>query len=291
VKLPDFKKFERLNSLRTRMGISPNTFGEMKTIVIKASSMSYDELKALSTVGIEVELDQVSVLADGTLAYKDKRVLLHIRDVSDHGRSYSDPRFHFANCETLRKMRSNNRFDRYVVATNDSGVFRLFFSSTRKEVPKKLDVCQNCLEFFSYNGFLGTDEQFQRKRAVNSFSISEFFEKYPKSLHAEVPRYTDKTAPRNEYTSDFEVVSRQIKVNRGWQCEAPGCGIVLSDPQHRRYLHAHHVNGLKYDNANGNLKLYCVHCHSNQFQHSHMKPMANDALFQLIRNQLLAKVR
>lgn len=44
-----------------------------------------EEINRLAREGIEIPLDQVNVLPDGTLAYKNQRVVLYIRDVKHFG--------------------------------------------------------------------------------------------------------------------------------------------------------------------------------------------------------------
>ena len=41
----------------------------------------------------------------------------------------------------------------------------------------------------------------------------------------------------------------------------------------QRYLHVHHINGLKYENNDENLKAVCVHCHALEPSHGHVTAM------------------
>ncbi len=41
----------------------------------------------------------------------------------------------------------------------------------------------------------------------------------------------------------------------------------------QRYLHVHHMNGLKNENSDKNLKAVCVHCHALEPSHSHITAM------------------
>ena len=66
-----------------------------------------------------------------------------------------------------------------------------------------------------------------------------------------------------------------------WEYRDPwrALGILLGaaaqhqSPSRRRFLHAHHVNGLKWDNSVENLRALCIRCHSDQPMHSHIKAM------------------
>jgi len=78
MKLPDFYKSAPLNDLRERMGIPKNVFGTLN-VAISAARLTPDELNRLyEGDGLEVGFDEVNVHADGTLIYKNARVLLYI---------------------------------------------------------------------------------------------------------------------------------------------------------------------------------------------------------------------
>lgn len=64
-----------------------------------------------------------------------------------------------------------------------------------------------------------------------------------------------------------------------YRCEQIKCGIDLSVPDNQRFLHAHHVNADKSDNHPKNIKLLCIRCHADEFQHSHMKENPDYAIF------------
>ena len=83
--------------------------------------------------GIEIALDDLSDSAEfgGLLGYKGAQVLLYIREQKKrqldgiHEDPSSGPRYHVASCRTLRRMRTLDRFGRYVVTNDVSGTFRL----------------------------------------------------------------------------------------------------------------------------------------------------------------------
>src|SRR3989442_3168619 len=114
MKLPNFFGNAGLNELRFLMQATDN--GDFR--VSAPRFITREELVRLATDGIDVTADRIEVLPDGTLGFKGIRVLVYIRDVADYGRyeESSKPRFHFANCRTLQKMRQQLRFERYVVA-------------------------------------------------------------------------------------------------------------------------------------------------------------------------------
>ena len=79
--------------------------------------LTFAELEQLATDGKDVSIDEVVVLEDGTLSYKDSRVLVYIRDFSQDGGRHWVPRIHIgrlqdaataATAEPLRPLRSDH---------------------------------------------------------------------------------------------------------------------------------------------------------------------------------------
>jgi len=283
MKLPNFLDFERFLRLKRAMGIPPNQLGSVRAIDLRPGKADSKEIKQLATEGLEVDITDVVPLEDGTLSYKDRRVLLYIRDVSQYGGQYSDPKFHFSNCAKLQEMRASLRIGRYVIASRDDGLFFLHYITNGRRTEKKLDVCQKCLSYIRFNGFNFSMPSEDRYEAVKKFSISDFFERYPKSLHTHTPAYTDKTAPTNDYSKDFSTISSRYRQQKDWRCER--CAIDLSDDNLRRFLHVHHINGEKSQNHDTNLEALCVCCHSLEPMHSHMKAMLQYREFEPVWRQ------
>ena len=69
------------------------------------------------------------------------------------------------------------------------------------------------------------------------------------------------------YARDWDKIARRFKEKRHWRCEQ--CYLNLADD--RRYLHAHHVDGDRANNAIANLKALCIRCHAAQPLHEHIK--------------------
>src|SRR3954463_3777323 len=115
MKLPDFTKFEPLNGLKGRMSIPRDVYGSF-SLSIDRNHLTIAELDLLTSgEGIDVSFDELTILPDGTLAYKDSRVLLYIRDIHVYGGRDGEPRYHLSNCTTLRDMTEKGRFERYIV--------------------------------------------------------------------------------------------------------------------------------------------------------------------------------
>lgn len=290
MKLPNFLTFEPFRDAKRSMGIREDKLGDLTAIIVATTGLPLEKLQALSNGGLDIEsLDEVKVNSDGTLSdeKQTKRVLLYIRDVSGYGFFQSDPRFHFANCQTLQEMRTNSRFGRYVIATKDDGEFTVYVGNSKTETNKRLQVCKNCLDCLKFEGYDRNWPRSKRNSAVSNFEITKFFELYPKSLHHDTPDFTEITAPRNLYHEDFTILSRQLRSERGWRCEAIACGVVLLKAEHQKYLHVHHIDGQKNRNARSNLKILCLYCHSQQYQHQHMYGSSGYNDFVKLRQQLL----
>jgi len=272
-KLPDFLNWPLLDTLRQKMNAPLTANFSLKSM---QSNGSFAE-KLLSG-GIEINLDDVKVHNDGTLICNDKRVLLHIRDISSIAGDVRMPKYHLANCQVLEKMRKNSRFGRYVVANRDTGDFQVNIMGGDKESKTvKLNVCQSCLDRIHWHGFsmqgMTSSERWSR---VVDFSLTDFFKEYTRDLIATKPLYTSITAPLNEYPKNWAELSKSIRLERGYQCES--CEEFFS-PNNFRFLHVHHRNGLKNDNRSANLAVLCIACHARQPEHGHLKAHPDYKLF------------
>jgi hypothetical protein len=284
MKLPNFYVFDPLNRLKEKMGIALETVGSLDVLIDAARLTAFELEKLASQDGLDISLDDLKVLFDGTLAYKDSRVLLYIRDVAIYGEHEPEPRYHLSNCATLQQMREKKRFNsRYVVATNIDGTFNLnLIDGTRTRTKlTKLSVCQNCLGLLEFDGFRMNWRRPQRVIAVKSFTLERFFVQFPRSLHIATPTYNADNAPLNIYTPDFSTISASARAAVGYECQQ--CKINLSAKPLRKYLHVHHIDGSKSNNSSDNLKVVCFGCHSEEPAHHHMKNLPDFWLFSQLR--------
>ena len=275
MKLPDFLQHVGLNQLRQQMGAE---------LISWRAGGSWDPIDIeLGGIGIEIPLDEIEPAPDGTLEYKGRKVVVYIRDhyVFD---SYErvdpdelvDPeqlrKFHVVNCGTLKNMRSKDMFDRYVVTNRKDGRFIVNFlvggrvHDKGKEVERRLYICMNCLRQLARqsdyrHGNIEWDEMRE------SFDLKAFFERYDSKI-TEEPTHTDITAPINEYPPDWDQISRRYKGRVEWRCE--DCDIDLRG--NKEFLDVHHINRLKFDNEEKNLRALCIGCHAEQHQHIRSNP-------------------
>jgi hypothetical protein len=293
MKLPDFKVFASFNALKDKMGIPRDVYGNLH-VEFAPGRLTLSELKTLGRpAGLDVSLDDIVVLPDGTLGLKGQRVVLYIRDKATYGTNYSDPKYHLANCITLVQMKENNVFGKYVANNNTSGRFEMNIIKNGTAIPtiRNLAVCQNCLEFLRFRAFAKSQPAAERGRVVSSFSMTEFFEEYPKSFHAQFPQYDSRSAPLNNYTSDWTSVSRAVRERADWRCQEISCQVNLSAVDNRRYLQVHHRNGQKNDNSHGNLVALCIYCHAKEAMHHQLKYGSDYKQFLGIRPTLLRERR
>jgi len=261
IKLPDFLTWAAFNGLRHEMGAPlVERFGAR----LEVTEIELPLIDVLQGTGVDIAFDQIEIRDDGTLAYKDYRVLLYIRDINNYV-----PRYHFAYCRKLQEMHRDNRSEKYVVANSDSGLFQVNLMNDKGSERARLDVCQLCLAHIRWRGFdMQVMPRRERLAIVDRFRLTDFFAEYPKDLLPVTSRHTSDTAPLNEYTADWREVSNRTRRERGYKCAK--CPIVLVGAE-SKYLHVHHRNGLKHDNGDENLEVLCIGCHADEPLHAHLK--------------------
>jgi hypothetical protein len=273
MKLPDFTLDNNLNALREAMGA---TLGGFKP-AHSQKTLTPEEIEKLATEGIEVPLEQVEVLNDGSFVYKGRRVIVYIRDVAEYGTRTKEielPRFHLAVCETLIRMMNEGRYKkRYVVSTRDDGLFSIqrIRNHSVKKSDEHLNVCQHCLHELHYLGFTRFLSGTVKRTRVKEFSLEAFFEAFGRSCVWATPKFDSDNAPSNVYSINFHRIAKGIKEQRGYRCQDSTCGIDLSAPHLQKFLHAHHIDADKSDSHPSNIKLLCIRCHANSFRHSHLR--------------------
>lgn len=215
-------------------------------------------------------ISEIHVTHNKLFLYKNFHVLIYIRDQYANRRNRMfEYKFHICSCKTIDEMMKAKRFARYVVSTRADGMFmiNIYDAETGDIIENgkivKLNVCKNCLMELNYNGYR---DHYSSRQIYDSFYIDEFFKKYSSEFRKN-PQYTDKDAPPNEYSKNFEQISYSFRDMNGWECSR--CHINLQND--KDLLDTHHINGIKSDDSLANLKCLCVRCHSEQPFHERLK--------------------
>ena len=252
-----------LDSLRKRMGAP--LLQDLSLKAKKFDALTLEELEELTSGGLERSLSDCQIEDDLTLSFRGKRVVVYIHDRHMYGTDWQLPKFHIAYCKTLKNKQAENSYNqKYVITQRYDGLFsmRIFRNGIMESSFKKLDVCQNCLDVLSWDGFQSRRlEQSKRTDIVSNFTLGKFFEKYPKDVLTTAPLYNSDTVPINDYPENWKHIRNSLFDRRGYKCE--DCGITTGT------LEVHHVNGMRSNNTDVNLEILCHTCH--QKHHSHYR--------------------
>lgn len=242
-----------------------------------------DDIDIELEVGKEISVEQIQE-TNGLLTYAGRQVILYIQDHTIRNCSLNDiirdgsngNRFHITECTTLNQMKTQGRFDRYIVTIDTSGSFNITGINNIGNVESgkaKLIVCQNCLKKLNYKGFrIKNNSWSEREKIKNNFNILEFFEQYS-SLIKHLPSGIAKVKPIY-YTDDWKEISTKHKIALEYTCEK--CGVKLIN--HKHLLQVHHINGVKGDNSDKNLVVLCLDCHKKMPNHQHMQSKKEDII-------------
>ena len=153
MKLPDFLQDEQLNQLRDRMGAE--TYGSFE-LFDPVRQLTWTERETLAAGGLAIAGNDLRVLKDKTLAYKNSRVWIE-----------QDAVYHLAYCPLVQSQRHHK--PRLQAGT---GAWRL---------NKEGGVCLECLALLQYQGI---DVRRLRRTEFTDqirqqFSLTDFTRVYP----------------------------------------------------------------------------------------------------------------
>lgn len=257
--------FEGLDAVRRALRAPERTFAPTGML------SEFERIGKALEKGIEVDLAEVE-LRDGLFVYEDHHVVLYIKDHTMRPDVVTDPRegnrVHLTDCRTLDGMKKRNRFQRYVATARKDDLYDVTIldrSDVAKNQEHSLVPCHNCLTRLSYQEY-SYAEQARKRRIVDDFTLTEFFDEFASNF-AEKPRHTAGSMGIAYYSPGFAKTSERLRARAMWRCQ--DCGVDLSSAHN--LLDAHHVNGDKTDDSEGNLRALCKLCHATQPNHHHMK--------------------
>ena len=228
--------------------------------------------------GIEADhlnIGEIEAKHGTLLSYSGEQILLYIRDTDQDYYTLKNtpenaPRFHIAECRTLKNMRSTGRFPRYVLTNDTSGSFRVDWRNHRTgksgETRAALKVCKNCLSTLNWQQYNKVTTETEQNSIRDSFSITDFFMDYATFFYSR-PQYKDTDPSLSEYVKDWSKISHKYREEANWTCESCQANLKTA----KSLLHCHHRNGVRGDNAPGNITVLCILCHSEQPFHRRMK--------------------
>jgi len=265
MKLFDFYNSGPLDLLRIKMGAS--LLDDISLKLKKINEITIEELEQLTSGKLHGYLSDCKVEVDGTLSYKGNRVVVYIHDRHQYNDQWELPKLHISLCSTIGQKNLNDAYNQKYVfyqpkEDNDLFPMRIFINGIMNDKFVKLDVCKLCLENIKWNGYRnrGIDDELKRN-IFKDFTLTKFFEKYPKRIINTLPLHTPSTIPINQYPINMNEHKKRLIEKRGYKCEGINCG--RTDVT----LEVHHKNGIRYINEDYNLELLCHSCH--QKHHSH----------------------
>ena len=230
-----------------------------------------EQIKKFETEGLDVDLSNIyqtnsnqlfTILPDGSIS----KAIIHIVDISNRPKHWEYPTFHIYNCKTIEEMKNENRLHRYKVSGRRDGKFRII--KGKKSSYEELNICQNCLN--EYNSY------YKENKKKSDFIVKEFLEKNIKHTEFKNVDLDICTIP-SAYSQNWSAISKQMKEMYKYICQE--CFEDYSNKDLKKFLHTHHINANKSDNSRENLKVLCIACHANQYNHSHLKNRPDYANF------------
>lgn len=239
--LKEFLK-KRGYTLGTRLAYEPFTPEDVKPADIANGSMSF------TSEGIFVKGD------DGV----ERQVFLYKKDY--HLGRYGKPRFHICKCETIEEFINSGGFRQHYVRANSEPVPVINLDNGREHVEvDALPLCSYCRKIISGYGSINSTEFVELLKSANDSGQEDVGE-------VETDLFG--------YTKDWESISRKYREKHKYTCEK--CGLKIDDEYDRQYMHVHHVNGVKVNNKESNLKCLCLYCHAH-VDDNHLKRLTTGA--------------
>lgn len=171
--LPDFLQFEAFNQLRREMGAEE--LGDFVFFDPKRHVTGLERL-SLGREGLEVSVNELRVLNDFTLAYKDCRVLLYQAETGQRAsgvEASTNATYHLAECPAVVSLRS---VDSDFLSANAWRV-----RGNGEALAESGSVCRQCLQRMRYQNFDAVRQRHREysERVEQDFDPQAFFKQYP----------------------------------------------------------------------------------------------------------------
>lgn len=189
---------------------------------------------------------------------------------------YGLPKFHITECNAVREQKLSGRFDNNYYWQNSNVVTLIDRATKREHKDVKLVLCGYC-NLQSKVIYKNTEDFFETMGSIMEEVNTEF--------EVDIMGYPIK--PINWYE-----LSRNFRIKMNYTCANSECGITITEPRDRRFIHVHHKDGNKLNCNVNNLECLCVLCHANEdemhlanFQKKRMKSELN-AFVKIYHNEL-----
>jgi Pyruvate/2-oxoacid:ferredoxin oxidoreductase delta subunit len=175
------------------------------------------------------------------ILYIPQRTASYIKDIGY-------PKYHLFHCETeaLRNFLKTKN-NKYSISSKTDGyfIFKIIEkTNTIKSCEVSLDFCGNCMKIFT--------KKFKKNR--NEFNLKDFLEINHSGILRE-PRFQfDYDSIPNLYEKNWKEIATKHKKTKNYTCEI--CRWQPANENQKQFIHAHHIDGMKYNNRYDNLKFY-----------------------------------
>ena len=193
---------------------------------------------------------------------------------------YGPPKYHLCNCSTIQQFKMNGYFHKYRWANTES--VTVINRNTGDEVLyDRLELCKNCVSMIrdlAGHVTFQTSEQFVAfvKNKVYGNETTDKDGLFDDLGEAPIAQEMRKELGLNNsevgaeydifgYVHGWEQISKAYREKKDYTCEQ--CGIHIDDPLDRRFIHVHHKDGNKANNAENNLECLCIDCHAHIDSH------------------------
>lgn len=181
MKLPNFVEFDEFNALREKMATDKLGYFELFDPV---KHLTGSEKSELEKPGLLLQLDQLRVLPDKTLAIKNSRVVVYNPNENWYRSRREYPTYHLAMCSQLEELNALADDQEYLATSRISEDYDVVKIRAGGEVivaAHGFVVCKHCLHRLRYKDY---DEFRNRRRGysekiLRDFSLPQFYKTYP----------------------------------------------------------------------------------------------------------------